>query len=260
MILLLQTGRRPEFAKNPFSRQNVTVNGEANRTSAVMAAPAQSQIQSSSMVALPPSQFLSHHGAMSTNIPEKRARLEVPYSNQNASEIYHSKHRFQADNLPLPNLSYAAPLASNVNQASLLVTQQASYPVPPIMSRQTHPYPSMIPEPRASTPLWIDRQGAASSSNSYGNHNNYDVYGRPLQAQMQQPGPVHNRNGRMVNQWYESWSPNNSPTRSQPGRNYIEPSINMDPSYSYPRPRPRNPPEFGDIGRNDNRRWHDQRR
>lgn len=249
---------------------------------AVMAASVQSQIPSTSMVApqrqviVPPpaqpitSQLPSHHGATSTTLPEKRARLEVPSLNQNAAEIFHSKNKFPAGNLPLPNLSAAASPSmrvetlGNVNPAHFPVTQQASYPLPPVMPRPAQPqvrrHPSMIPEPRLSTPLWRERQDLASSSHSHANHNNYNAYaGGPLQARMQQPGPPRNRNEMMVDPWYESWSPDNSPIRSQPGWNYEEPRMNVGPNYRFPRPRPRNP-EYRDLGRNENRRWRDQRR
>ncbi|GLT28526.1 hypothetical protein SLA2020_034510 [Shorea laevis] len=152
------------------------------------------------------------------------------------------------------------------------------FSVPAYLSRpQAQPQPSLASDPSfthvcssrppsrnidAVTDPWRARQGLASNPYSQAIQNNYNTsMGGPVQRQLR-AGPPREGNEYVSNQGFESWSPDNSPTRSPgyvSGRN-MEPGTN--PGWGY---RPDNSWQqsssgYWDHNRQGNRRWRDRRR
>lgn len=247
-------------AKNPFSWQPATVYGEESHMSAVTAT-IQSQVYSTGMVlpqrpVIAPSpaepivtQTPMYQRAISATFPENRARVAVPLLNQTAPEILHNQNNFTVSNLG-PHNSLAAP-------SSMPHLMQTS-------ARSQMRQPSAdIPEPQFPTASWRDRQSPTPNSEFHTNYNNnYNAYAGGTQ---QAPtGHPRNRNEMIGDLRYNTWSPDNSPVRSQQsGWSYGQPRTNNGQNYRVDRSRqqlqPRHP-EYRDHSRNDERRWRDQRR
>lgn len=186
--------------------------------------------------------------ATSATLPENRARVAVPLLNQTAPEILHNQNNYTVSNLAQHN-SLAAPS-----------------PIPHLMPTsarsQMRQLSADIPESQFSTASWRDRQNLTPNSEIHTNYNNYNAYaGGTQQAPV---GHLRNRNEMTGDLRYDTWSPDNSPVRSQQyGWSYGQPRTNNGQNYRVDRPRqqlqPRHP-EYRDHGRNDDRRWRDQRR
>lgn len=242
-------------AKNPFSWQPATVYGEESHMSAITDS-VQSHVYSTGMVLpqrpvitpSPAEQIVTqtplYQRAISATLSENRAHVAVPLFNQTAPEVLQNQNNYTVSNLAQYN-SLAAPL-----------------PMPSSARSQMRQPSADIPEPRFSTSSWQERQNQTSNSEFHTNYNNYNAYaGGTQQGSM---GPPHNRNEMIGDSWYDSWSPDNSPVRSQqPGWSYGQPRTDNGQNYRVDRSRqqlqPRHP-EYRDHGRNDDRRWRDQRR
>ncbi|KAL8149044.1 hypothetical protein AgCh_006159 [Apium graveolens] len=247
------------IAKNPFSWQPATVYGEESRMS-VATATVHSHVYSTGMVlpqrpVIPPSpaeplvtQTPIYQRAISANLPENRARVAVPSLNQTGPEILHNQNNFTVSNIPQYNsLAAPSPVAHLMPTSARSQMRQAS---------------ADIPESQFSTASWRDRQNLTPNSEFHTNYNNYNAYAGGTQ---QDPmGHTRNRNEMVGDLRYDTWSPDNSPVRSQQsGWSYGQPRTNNGQGYRVDRSRqqiqPRHP-EYRDHGRNDGRRWREQRR
>ncbi|KAI3800956.1 hypothetical protein L1987_29056 [Smallanthus sonchifolius] len=232
------SGWRPESAKNPFSRQSVTVNGDTYAIPGV-------HFQETTQQTFAP---VTHQ----RTIPAAINGLSTPNLTQQA--ISPAIHQRFSDMVPdRSNFPSAGGASSNAY-------------FPEHVGSQIQPQRHVIPKPRQSTiPSWAGRESFGSipySSVEYStNHNTYGT------REFAQPGPSRVRNGGYRDgPGFESWSPSNSPVRSHEyvdgweysdphghGRGYIQKPEMSRMQHDVSRYR-----DHG--GRNDGSRWRDRRR
>ncbi|XP_076950363.1 homeobox protein LUMINIDEPENDENS-like [Bidens hawaiensis] len=230
------SGWRPEVAKNPFSRQSVTVNGDAYAIPGV-------------------------HYQETTQ--------------QTVATVTHQRFSTAINGLATPNLTQQAISPAIHQRFSDIVTDQRSIPATSRVSSnayfmQEHGGYQIQPQRNMpKVPSWAGRESLASSPYSSVEHNTtYNAYGTREYAQ-QGPslsGPSWARNGGYEYDVsvFESWSPNNSPVRS---REYVDGWEYSDPhgrGYNY-RPKMSRMQHDGSRyrghgGRNDGSQWRDRRR
>jgi len=129
----------------------------------------------------------------------------------------------------------------------------------PSYQNPVHPYQPQFERSGPVSDLRRVRQDIPPIYHSQRNHNNHNTV---VVGSMQSGSWDRNNHGR---EGYESWSPENSPTRNPPrygpGRNIPESRNhvrNHRPEWS--RQRGSSGSGHWDPGRHENRKWHDQRR
>ncbi|XP_059659526.1 homeobox protein LUMINIDEPENDENS [Cornus florida] len=263
------SGWRSEVAKNPFSRQSSVTNREAYVIPGIAGTEEEKRTATSSMR------------------PEIRsADIMVPYQPENFPTLSQQTippFRFpqtptslperqihtSSPNIPLPNFQAAnspmrrAETLGHVKPAPVSIVlntperQPIEFSIPPLLptrpQTQPHqPHQMPMPEPLPSAHSWSVRQGFISNPHSQANHDNYNAL---------VPGPPGHR-GRdeyMGEPGYETWSPENSPTRSP---EYVSGWNRMNSGHNY-RPdqsRPRNSSRYRDHNRYGDRRWRERDR
>lgn len=174
---------------------------------------------------------------------------------------------------PVPNLSIQQEGLSNSFPQSFMLnsaTKQQRHPhmlhqahfTEPSYRDLVHSYPPQVEKSGPVTDMWRVRQDMPSSYHSQRNHNNYNsLVGErvPMQSGSLDRNSNHGREG------FESWSPENSPTRNPryvPGRNYPESRMNHVRNHRPEWSRQRGSSGHWDPGRqhHGNRKWNDQRR
>lgn len=268
----MQGGWKPEIAKNPFSRQNVstpiaTVNSQEKPVAAptrLVQPPQTPMVAPHQPLTMPqpiPQLSLPHK----TTSPIIRSSAILPNRQTSHIETVVNMNNFSRSSLPLPNLSAAAspsrraePAVGSTRPAPVVMNtlgrQQAPFHLPQLMSTQMQQN-RPIPEP--STHSWIAMQGMTGlNTQPRDNHNNYNPF--------VQSGPPRERDEYMGEAEFESWSPDNSPIRSTGGWNYAEPRTNFGHNFRPERTRYRNPPPpptHRDTGRRGrDHRDYDRRR
>ncbi|KAK7396862.1 hypothetical protein VNO78_18024 [Psophocarpus tetragonolobus] len=156
---------------------------------------------------------------------------------------------------PSPTLSHSA----SQQQRHQHVIQEAHYTEPSYRNHLVRSYPPHIEKSdHGSDNIWRVRQEHGSSScHSQRNHNNN--YNAMVGGSRQSGFWDRNNHAR---EEFESWSPENSPTRNPrygPGRN-PESRMNHGRNHRPEWSRQRGSSGHWDPGRQGNRRWHDQRR
>jgi len=160
-----------------------------------------------------------------------------------------------------PQSSFKLPSPTPSNSASQLqrhqqhVVQEAHYTEPPYCNPSRSYPPQTEKSDHGSERVWRTRQDVAFSSQR--NPNNYST----MVGGSRQSG-LWDRNNQ-GGEDFESWSPENSPTRNPrhiPGRNYQESRVNHGRNHRPEWSRQRGSSEHWDPGRQENRKWHDQRR
>ncbi|KAG2697376.1 hypothetical protein I3760_07G102300 [Carya illinoinensis] len=281
------SGWGPEVAKNPFSQQTSMAN-RAAYTSPGLATTGLvfSQATTSNLVqpqqqpaimttyslpqtatTIPENQLPSivHH-----NLPTNSPILQTP-----SSEVVVTTKNVSAMGVSLHNLSTAA----------VTPNAPASFPSLPLMrtparpqtvSQSLHPSPLLsearIPAAQYSRPpigkldpvsdSWRASQGLPPNYHSQANQNNYNAMIGGSRQPPLQPGPSWERNEYVVGEEFESWSPENSPTRTtdyMSGRNFPEPRTNPGWNYRPDRSRQRNFSGYRDHNRYGDRKWRDRR-
>lgn len=241
------SGWRPDIAKNPFSRGNVTVNGEAYTIPGV------------SLQEKLPTSRLVHPQIPVNSVMVPQSSPTVPSLTDQPTHLPGASMASSNGQLQL-RTSDAVPSMSSSSWPSSL----AGPVLPTPAHHRTQPHPTIISEPtHLSAHSWRARQGTALNTYPQANQNNYNAYGGGhMQAPMQQPGPSWERNEYIREAGFDYGS-GNSPTRYQEnmlGWNYSEPRMNLGHNYRPEMARPRNTSGYRDHGRNVNLRWHDRRR
>lgn len=196
---------------------------------------------------------------------------------------------------PMGNLSSAASPStlrhdstSNTKPAHVSVTMNAparapasfpSYPLsrsttqPQTAYQSLHHQSNLLPEARIPATYysrppdpvsdsWRTSQGVPLNYPSQANQNNYNLLVGGSRQHMVQPGPSWERNEYVVEEEFESWSPENSPTRSSEymlGRDLQEARTNPGFPHRPDRSRQRNFSGFGDHNRYGDRKWRERR-
>ena len=247
-----------------------------------------SLLQAATMVAerQPPLAPSSVHPSILTNSPT----IQTPSSDigltmknistANTSTVYvsraHSPLTMRVDGTsnvkPVANLSIQEGMSNSVRQQSLMLpspTPSGSTSHPqrhPHLLQQSHfsepsyHNPGSSYQPQIEKPAPIFRQDMSSNYHPQYNQNNYNG----MVGGLMPSGNSWERNNQ-EREGFESWSPENSPTRHQgyynqrrnmPSESRINPGRNYGPQWS------RQPSSSGywDPSRQGNRKWHDRRR
>ncbi len=291
----LQSGWRPEVAKNPFSQSSSMANRVAY-TSPGVATSSLVLPQVTAANLIPPQQVAA---AMHTYSREKQLPSIVPSVHHSlptnsparqtpASEIGLTKrniptmglHNFSTaaghSALRMENTSNIKPvtlntpgreLASFTSQSTRSQTYSQSLHPSNILSEPrppAHLYPSRPPmgdlDPVPDS--WRASQGLPPNYHSQANQNNYNALVGGSRQPGLQPGPSLERNEYVVGEEFESWSPDNSPSRTTDymmGRNFPESRMNPGWDYRPDRSRQRNFSGHRGHNRYGDRKWRDRR-
>ncbi|XP_015575659.1 homeobox protein LUMINIDEPENDENS isoform X2 [Ricinus communis] len=185
----------------------------------------------------------------------------------------HARNFLAGSSVRVETVNHVQPAQSVSYAMNTPERQPVSSPLPPSLpiTTRAHPQTHLVSDPvhvhqstgnMGSMPeSWRSRQLVASNSVSQVNQTNYDAssFRGPAQPQVR-PGPPWERNEYMGNDGFESWSPENSPSRSpeyMPGRNYPGPGTN--PGWNYNPDNRARQRDYNsghrDQTRNGNRRW-----
>lgn len=258
----------------------------------VAAATMASYSLAQSTAIIPEKQLPSIVPSVHQSFPTNSRFMQTP-----PSEVVLTTKSLPAMATPLNNLSTAAAHSalrnentSNIKPASVSVTLNAparataSFPSPPFMqmpiqpqtlSQSLHPSPLFseprMPPPQYSRPSirkpdsvtdsWRASQGLPANSHYQASQNDYNASVGGSRQPPLQPGPWE-RNEYVVGDEFESWSPENSPSRTADnmlGRNFPEPRMNPGRSYRPERSGQRNFSGYRDHNRYGDRRWRDRR-
>ncbi|KAL3644793.1 hypothetical protein CASFOL_009973 [Castilleja foliolosa] len=237
---LVPNGTRPDFSRNPFSRQLVSANGNVYQSTTTILAP-QPAAQSAHVVE--PSRQTT------AQLPEQwHAHLNNTQTHhQSRFNTSHTQH-FTTETMLNANSNRAA--SNNVVGGYNVVKQSpVSILMPPSRSVTPPPQSAYFPEQSNSS---RNRQSFDPNYRYQNNRNanDYDAYaGRPGQAL--------GRNNLVGRPEFESWGPNNSPPRHReylPGPYYRDQNVNSRHGYIDERERQQN------IGGAGNKRWREHRR
>ncbi|GAV83362.1 hypothetical protein CFOL_v3_26810 [Cephalotus follicularis] len=242
----VRSGWKPDEVRNPFSQRSPVGNVVAytspgvttkiptveklpfNSTTKLQQHSSESSLSQQVPTAISPFSFLH----TSTIVPQKH----VPITTGHASE-----RRFPCS----PSL----PVQTKAQQ-------------PPFMSNPSHNYRPPVGNLGPVYDSWEIRQGLVLNPRSHANQNNYNAsYTRPVPSQMMS-NPPWEGDGNVVDGGFESWSPENSPTRSAiytPESNSVEPRMNFGWNYRPDRSRQRNSAGYRDNNWPGNGRWQDRR-
>ncbi|KAL8548585.1 hypothetical protein ACS0TY_007759 [Phlomoides rotata] len=249
-------GTKPDFSRNPFSRQQGFANGNAYQATGA-AFPVHSQIpaavQQFAPVVLPPVQT-------SIQLPEQ-------WQAHTNSQLHHQSSRLNSSNTQrfttemMPNANTVANYnraPSNMVWADPLSPSRSVTPPLPVKLPQSSLY---LQDPTVSSNSSRSRQ-SFESNHPYQNNratNNYNAYaGGPTRGAGQASGTWGGRNNHVERPGFESWSPDNSPSRRReysPGQYHNEPSSHSRNGY-------RHRSSMQPSGYRDglNKRWQDHRR
>lgn len=287
------SGWRQDVVRNPFSRgspmeSNVVLSSlEVASTEKLHTTNVIRSGISAMNVTIPQRPTSAMHPSLHQTIPERQLHSVVPSLRQSHSISSPIVQTQAMKNLPNASPSYisnvkAAPMHINAPErqpvshpsSTLIPTSARSQPQlqpqQPHMSNPTHVaslYPSRQPMGNSgpASESWQASQRLASNSRYQVNQNNYNgSFGGPMQRRQVLSGPPRERNGYAGNDGFESWSPDNSPTRPpeyEPRRNLQEPRMNSGWSNGPDRSRQWNTSEQREV-RDHNKygyTWRDRR-
>ncbi|XP_021820075.1 homeobox protein LUMINIDEPENDENS isoform X1 [Prunus avium] len=248
------SGWRADAGRNAFPQQMATTTNSLV-SSAVHMIP--SQRLSTSQAAVPSYSPDYFPPSMQTPAASEMALTMKNTHLNNLSNSYNVAER-QPNSFPQPLVSTPAR-----QQRQPQPLQQPRFSEPRLL---THMYPSK-PQmgkpgpPPSPSDSWRARQDVPSNYHYLENQNQYNAsYGGPLQQPQLLPSPSWEGNEHVGgNQDFESWSPDNSPTRN-PGYMYgREPRMNPARDYMPDRSRQMNPSGYRGQNRLGNR-WPDRGR
>ncbi|XP_051142120.1 homeobox protein LUMINIDEPENDENS [Andrographis paniculata] len=276
-------GPKPDFTRNPFSRQLTVANGNTYQGPAVVypqgmvpsSTVLQSQIPASTIMASQPSssvQQLGHGGAppplgasLQTSIQlAENWKAPVPTNPQ----LYHQttlSNSFNTQYMTTEKI-LNANLVANSNRALSTALPSSSLPTvwPESLGNVQAPPASMESIPHST----LSAGQVFESKYGYPNNrtvNNYNAYpGRPVENSML-PGT---RGGREIftdRPGFESWSPDNSPSRRHEhssGQSHRELDVNSRHRYATMPQNPVHPSRYQDhnVGPPGHKHWRDYTR
>ncbi|BBH10388.1 Homeodomain-like superfamily protein [Prunus dulcis] len=246
------SGWRADAGRNAFPQQMATTNNSSVSSSVHMIPSQRLSISQPAVPSYSPDYFppsMQTPAASEMVLTMKNTHLN------NLSNSYNVAER-QPNSFPTPLVSTPAR-----QQRQPQPLQQPRFSEPRL---PTHMYPSKPQMGKPGPPpsdSWRARQDVPSNYHYLENQNQYNAsHGGPLQQPQLLPGPSWERNEHVGgNQDFESWSPDNSPTRN-PGYTYgREPRMNPARDYMPDRSRQMNPSGYGGQNRLGNR-WPDRGR
>ncbi|KAF5455199.1 hypothetical protein F2P56_024801 [Juglans regia] len=282
------SGWGAEVAKNPFSQQTSMAN-RAAYTSQGLATTGLVFSQATTSNLVQPQQQPARMATYSlpqttTTIPENQLPSIVHHNRLTNSPILQTPASEVV--VTTKNLSAMGASLHNLSTAAVTPNAPASFPSLPLMQTPARPQTvsqSLNPSPLLSEPripaaqysrtpigkldpvsdsVWRASQGLPPNYHSQANQNNYNAMVGGSRQPPLQPGPSWERNEYVVGEEFESWSPENSPTRTtdyMSGRNFPEPRTNPGWNYRPDRSRQRNFSGYRDHNRYGDRKWRDRR-
>lgn len=283
-----QSGWSTELAKNPFSRQNsvpdrITQSHPVAATTNVVLSqvpPARITVRQHQTDSLPQVPALS---SMLPTLLTNSPTTQMPSSNIGSSTMMNNiitantPLSMQVDRTsnvkPVSNLSVQEGLSNSYQQpfmlpsptpsvtpsqrhAHLLRQSQQSHFSEPSYNEPSRSYLAPIEKPGHVSESWRGRQDMSSSYHSQISQNNYNA----LVEGSNRSGSYRERCD--YGEEFESWSPDNSPSRDNGyirGRNRPESRMNSGRNYRPEWSRQRGS-VYWDPSRHGSRKWHDQRR
>lgn len=292
----LQTGWRPESARNPFSQVNRTTENPPAVAANKLVLPQMSAphidpprqpataLSATPQYSLPqvPEKYTSlHHNLLSSSATVQRNSPLV------SAPLLHNLH----SSLSVESLSNIKPAHISTNSYNAEERRHSAIPPTPLvpipvrpqtqpqsLQHPHHHHQQLYSEPYLPAPAyakeigkpsyvpdsWRGRQGLPSNYNptlvNQNNSYNASPFGGPVQPPRSQ---WEGSNEYAEGEEFESWSPDNSPTRNREhamGRNFPEPRMNPGRGYRPDQFRMRNSSGYRDHNRHGNRRWRDRRR
>lgn len=266
--LILQNGAKPDFSRNPFSRQQGFANGNAYQATGA-AFSGQSQIPAASVFTPQPSVAVQQFAH--AVVPPVQTSIQLPeqWQPHTNSQIHHQNSRLNSSNTQhfTTQMTLNANTVANYNRVPSNTGWADPEPFPPSRS-VTPPHSTKLPQS-----LYLQNQTVSSSSlrsrqsfepnHPYQNNravNNYNAYpAGPVRAAGSASSSTWGaRNNLVERPEYESWSPDNSTSRRHEyssGQYHNEPSGASRNGY---RQRKAMPPSGYRDG--ENKRWQDHRR
>lgn len=251
----MQNGAKPDFSRNPFSQQH-----GGNTTYQV--AQGMVQIPAATIMAAQPLPAVQHyaHKVVQTS-------MQLPEQWQN-SQMHHQSRPNHSNTHLHSEMVLNSTTVANLNRAPPSTVPPSRSATPP---NHPNPQPSLyLQEPQASNSSRA-RQGFESNNHPYQNnrsgnyHHSYAGGGGGGAVPPPSGGWVGRSSvaDRADRPEYESWSPDNSPSRRReylPGRYHNEPSANLRNGYRHGKANQQDlvqPSGYHDVG---NKRWQDRRR
>ncbi|KAF7804826.1 homeobox protein LUMINIDEPENDENS [Senna tora] len=159
---------------------------------------------------------------------------------------------------PTPSLSVTPPQR---NMHSIRQSQQTHFSEPSSYHEPAHSYLPPIEKPgHHVSESWRVRQDMSSRYHSQLNQHNYNAF---VEGGSSRSGSSWERSDFGGGEEFESWSPDNSPSRNNRyngGRNYPDSRMNHGRNYRPEWSRQRGSSVNWDPSRQGSRKWHDQRR
>ncbi|KAI3449520.1 hypothetical protein Pfo_006185 [Paulownia fortunei] len=299
-------GPKPDFSRNPFSRHHALANGNAYQATGA-ALPIRHQVQASTLIqplipattilAPQPSatvQQLAHVVVPPVASLQTTVQLPEQWQAPTNSQMRHQSTRpnsFNTQHLTTEMMLNANTVAnSNRSPSNVLGASSHTIWAEPLGNVKPSPVSILIPPSRSLTPPQHPkppqspylqepivsnslraRQGYESNYYYQNNRtvNSYNAYAEgSVQAAVPSVGSWGGRNNLPDRPEFESWSPDNSPSRRHeylPGRYYHEPSVNVRHGYRHERTMQQNlaqPSGHQDhsVDGAGNKRWLDHRR
>lgn len=296
-------GPKPDFTRNPFSRQQAVVNGSAYQTPGAAAFPLGGMVPSSTVLhsqisaaSLPSAAAAAHQLAHKVVLPVPSLQTNVQLAeNWKAPAPTNSQMHLQTSISNSFNTQYMSTetvlnthTASNSNWASSSILSASSTawseslgnvkPPPPSVvkapsrsltpPRSSRPTKSPYPQESVARNSLSTRQGFESKYGYTNNRtlNNYNAYAGGSVEAMLPRGPRGGREYLTGRPGYESWSPDNSPSRCHEHSSspyYHEADVNSRHGYrATTQQNVANPSRYKDhnIGSAGQKRWRDYNR
>lgn len=285
----MQNGARPDFSRNPFSRQHALANGNAYRPlGAVLPTQQQGMVPATTILTPQPSATVQQfaHVVVPPAVASLQTSIQLPEQWQpHTNSQMHHQSTTQPNSSNIQHLTMEMMLnpntVANFNRVSSNVLGASTIWADPLGNVKPMAPSHSITPPHPPKPLQSPYLQESTVSNSlrarqgfesnylYQNNptlNNYNAYaGGSVQASVPPSGTW---GGRADRPEFESWSPDNSPSRSHeylPGRYHNEPSVNLRNGYRHGKAMQQNmvqPSGYQDnsTGGAGNKRWQDHRR
>lgn len=271
-------GAKPDFSRNPFSRQQGFANGNAYQATGA-AFSGQSQIPAASVFTPQPSAAMQQFAHAVVPLVQTSIQLPEQWQAHSNSQSHHQNSRHNSSNTQhfTTQMTLNANTVANYNRAPSNTGWADPVggnvkPFPPSRS-VTPPHSAKPPQslylqnPTVSSNLSRSRQ-SFEPNHPYQNNraaNNYNAYpaGAVRAAGSASSSAWGGRNNLLERPEFESWSPDNSPSRRHEyssGQYHNEPSGASRNGYRQRKtmqPNPMQPSGYRDGG---NKRWQDHRR
>ncbi|KAG8370664.1 hypothetical protein BUALT_Bualt13G0006800 [Buddleja alternifolia] len=250
---VVPNGSRPDFSRNPFSRQPANMAGNGYQASATVLSNRQQETISTSTFMQHQTQPGPFLGGQGQSLPHVMASPPV-LSLQTSIQLPEQWQQQMPTNLPIhPNSTNTQHFTPQMMLNANITNRASSNTIPTIGAEPLARYSASPHVPYLQEPNSMRARQGLESIHHYQNNptlNNYNGYAE---------GPAWgSRNNLRERPEFESWSPDNSPSRHYEhihDRNYNGPRVNLRHGYG-----PNSGYQDHAMRGAGNKRWRDQRR